>query len=395
VIATSTTSGSGASAGEVSDPPPVADPRIAPELVAVPVDSPAYRAAVERYRNAEARLADARDRFAGAQRDIGELHEAEARLTGEHNEAERRRGKAQQRLDQLRDGLRELAVANYVNAGSGRGTAAAFDLDGIAERRRHQVVVDTVNSSQLEAVTRYAQEVRAAAAAADGAAVEREEVRRRLAETASAREQASADGAVATDDLARFGPEVADARLEAAVVGLDFTFVVLDAYVKGARAIEVFHPGCGLRWQVLAGIGRIESRHGTFGGAMVQASGEVSTPIIGIALDGNNATAVIRDSDGGALDGDPVYDRAVGPMQFIPTTWRALGLDGNGDGRADPHNIYDAALSAANLLCRRGPLDDDTRLEGAILSYNNSRSYVATVLERARGYDDFAIPPTP
>jgi len=46
------------------------------------------------------------------------------------------------------------------------------------------------------------------------------------------------------------------------------------------------------------------------------------------------ATAVVVDSDGGALDGDARYDRATGPMQFLPGTWRSIGADGNGDGVA-------------------------------------------------------------
>jgi membrane-bound lytic murein transglycosylase B len=170
---------------------------------------------------------------------------------------------------------------------------------------------------------------------------------------------------------------------------------VLDAYVKASTGIEAVHPSCGLHWSVLAGIGRTESRHGTHGGAVVQSSGVVSRPIIGIPLDGTNQTAVIPDTDGGALDGDAVHDRAVGPMQFIPGTWRSLGLDGDGDGTADPQNIYDAAMAAANLLCRSGPLDSDDRLRRAFLRYNNSRAYAEQVLERTHGYARFVFPPVP
>ena len=111
-------------------------------------------------------------------------------------------------------------------------------------------------------------------------------------------------------------------------------------------------PECGLRWTGLAGIGKVESGHGTYGGSRLSATGDTSQPIIGIPLDGSAGTAAIGDTDGGELDGDPTTDRAVGPMQFIPGSWRSLGRDGNGDGRADPSNIYDAALAAAGLLCR-------------------------------------------
>ena len=106
---------------------------------------------------------------------------------------------------------------------------------------------------------------------------------------------------------------------------------------------------------MLAGIGRIESNHGLFGGSVTRfsAAGTVSPRITGPPLDGNGV-ASIADSDGGRWDGDVTWDRAVGPMQFIPTTWRSLGRDGNGDRIADPNNLFDAAVSAAGYLCLGG-----------------------------------------
>jgi membrane-bound lytic murein transglycosylase B len=127
----------------------------------------------------------------------------------------------------------------------------------------------------------------------------------------------------------------------------------------------------------------------------VQANGDLTQSIIGIPLDGNNGTAVIGDSDGGELDGDTGFDRAVGPMQFIPTSWRTLGRDGNGDGTADPQNMYDAALAAAHLLCRGRTLDTDNGLRGAFLGYNNSQAYASLVLDRTHAYDLYLIPPVP
>lgn len=97
--------------------------------------------------------------------------------------------------------------------------------------------------------------------------------------------------------------------------------------------------------------------------------------------------AEIRDTDGGALDGDRVYDRAVGPMQFIPTTWQRWGVDADGDGVANPDDLDDAALAAAGYLCASGgDLTTATGWQSAVLTYNRSDSYVREVLSRADGY---------
>ncbi|PRY02012.1 lytic transglycosylase domain-containing protein [Allonocardiopsis opalescens] len=160
----------------------------------------------------------------------------------------------------------------------------------------------------------------------------------------------------------------------------------LQAYAGAHLWSEGALPGCRLTWTTLAGIGQIETRHGTFGGGEIDADGDTTVPILGPQLDGDGFAA-IGDSDGGVLDGDTEWDRAVGPMQFIPGTWRSWGTDADGDGRADPHNIDDAAVSAARYLCADGR--DMSTVEGwqsAVLSYNNSGEYVTDVLETANGY---------
>jgi membrane-bound lytic murein transglycosylase B len=166
--------------------------------------------------------------------------------------------------------------------------------------------------------------------------------------------------------------------------------LALRAYREAAAWAAGFDPGCRLPWTVLAGIGRIESNHGLFGGATTRfsAAGTVSPRITGPPLDGNGVAA-IPDSDGGRWDGDATWDRAVGPMQFIPTTWRSLGRDGNGDRVADPNNLFDAAVSAAGYLCLGGDgdLSDPARLRQAVYSYNHSWAYVDTVLGWARLYE--------
>ncbi|MGD9481805.1 lytic murein transglycosylase [Streptomyces sp. TRM70308] len=153
---------------------------------------------------------------------------------------------------------------------------------------------------------------------------------------------------------------------------------VLAAYRQAETALRTERPGCNLPWQLLAAIGKVES--GQARGGDVDANGTTVQPILGPQLDGNGF-ALIRDTDGGAHDGDATYDRAVGPMQFIPSTWASWAADGNGDGAKDPNNIFDAALAAGRYLCANGrDLSVQADLEQAILSYNRSTEYLRTVL---------------
>ncbi|MGW7531125.1 lytic murein transglycosylase [Amycolatopsis sp. NPDC054798] len=162
----------------------------------------------------------------------------------------------------------------------------------------------------------------------------------------------------------------------------------LAAYTNAASVLARRDSSCGLPWSILAGIGRVESNHGRFGGATLSADGYPSPPIRGIPLDGRPGVALIRATDGGTWTGDPVFERAVGPMQFLPSTWRAVAADGNGDGAADPNNIYDAALGAGDYLCSGGgDLRAAAGARAAVFRYNHSESYVDTVLALARDYE--------
>ncbi|GAA4953922.1 hypothetical protein GCM10023205_14320 [Yinghuangia aomiensis] len=154
--------------------------------------------------------------------------------------------------------------------------------------------------------------------------------------------------------------------------------IVLAAYQQAAATTAKADPACKLPWQLLAGIGRVESSHANNG--QVTANGTAVTPILGPRLDGSHSTAVIRDTDKGAYDLDPEFDRAVGPMQFIPSTWKSYGMDGNKDGKSDPENVYDASLAAARYLCAGDrDLSRPADLDRAIYSYNKSTEYVSTV----------------
>ncbi|MDQ2678639.1 MAG: lytic transglycosylase domain-containing protein [Actinomycetota bacterium] len=187
-------------------------------------------------------------------------------------------------------------------------------------------------------------------------------------------------GAIDISELRR----LADPRL---AVG-DVPVRAYEAYVAAAGQVDPQLPGCRISWWALAAIGKIETRHGSYGGAVILPNGDVAPRILGPPLTGGRF-AIVTDSDGGALDGDTLHDRAVGPMQFIPSTWRASGADGNGDGVADPHNYFDAALAAARYLCRgaRGaPLDTEAGMRAAALSYNRSQHYANEVIAAARRY---------
>ena len=170
----------------------------------------------------------------------------------------------------------------------------------------------------------------------------------------------------------------------------DIPPIVFQAYASAAAEAGTIAPGCNLRPAILAGIGYVESGHGTHGGAVADGNGDVRPPIIGIPLDGSNGTAAISDSDGGRWDGDTAWDRAVGPMQFIPSSWRTHGRDGNRDGVGDPHNVFDAALGAVSHLCASSPVDLDASeqaLRDALFGYNRSIVYVDQVVERIQFYD--------
>ena len=164
--------------------------------------------------------------------------------------------------------------------------------------------------------------------------------------------------------------------------------VALSAYRTAAASLSEADADCRIDWSLIAGIGRVESDHGQYGGRKPADNGSVQPPILGIALDGRPGVALIRDTDGGRLDFDTTYDRAVGPMQFIPGTWSAFpDADGDGNGVVDPHNLYDAALAAGSYLCSGpGDLSEEAGQRSAVFRYNHSDSYVNLVLFYARAY---------
>lgn len=146
--------------------------------------------------------------------------------------------------------------------------------------------------------------------------------------------------------------------------------------------------GCQIGWTTLAGIGWVESHHGTLGGRTLGEDGRSSSSILGPALDGHGKFAAIPATpESATFHGDAEWEHAVGPLQFLPSSWRIWATDGDGDGTADPHDLDDAAAAAARYLCASGA--DLTTGEGwaaAVLTYNHSQEYVDAVHDAASTY---------
>ena len=178
---------------------------------------------------------------------------------------------------------------------------------------------------------------------------------------------------------------LADARGAASVEAVPSR--ALTAYQRAETVMRQADPSCHLTWQLIAAIGQVESNHGRFGGALMTADGVVHPAILGPRLTGHGATSRIGDTDAGLLDGDQRFDRAVGPMQFIPSTWTVVGVDADGDGRRDPQDIDDASLATAVYLCS-GSDDLATRAGPArvVYRYNHSKAYVDLVIGIMAGY---------
>lgn len=165
--------------------------------------------------------------------------------------------------------------------------------------------------------------------------------------------------------------------------------MALNAYRNAERMMAVAAPGCGVSWNLLAGIGRIESMHAN--GGATDARGTAVRPIYGPSLDGSlpGNEIIVQSSQAGRVQ----YARAMGPMQFLPGTWSRYASDGDGDGKADPQNLFDSTLSAARYLCTGGlNLRDQSQVLSSILRYNNSIPYARNVLGWAAAYATGVVP---
>ena len=194
----------------------------------------------------------------------------------------------------------------------------------------------------------------------------------------------SSAGGIAPDDTpAHAGSIIATASTSG------IPAAALAAYQRAETVINSADKGCHLPWQLVAAIGRVESDHGRANGNSLDGKGIARPGIYGVALDGKKGTSAIADTDAGQYDADAAWDRAVGPMQFIPSTWSVVGVDADGDGERNPQDINDAALATAVYLCSGD--DDLSTAQGqhaSVYRYNHSESYVDLVLSIMNAYLD-------
>lgn len=167
--------------------------------------------------------------------------------------------------------------------------------------------------------------------------------------------------------------------------------------IKAYKRAAINAP-CPIKASLIAGIGYVETQHGTYAGTTLNTEGVTSKPILGLPLDGTNGTMRIEDTDNGQLDNDTTFDRAVGPMQFIPASWEMYGADGDGDGIKNPSDIDDAAAATANHLCLKkvvknsiikeelNLVSNTTHRVHAIAGYNATKEYRMKVLAAESNY---------
>ena len=171
----------------------------------------------------------------------------------------------------------------------------------------------------------------------------------------------------------------------AAVGGTSWADLDSDLRAAYELAVAVSPESCHLTVSVLAAIGQVES--GNLVGHDINSAHRVVPTMLGPVLDGTKYRA-ISDTDGGHWDGNTTWDRALGPMQFIPASWRVAAIDLDEDGIRDPQDVFDATGAAMVYLCAGGrDLGSTAGLKSAVLAYNASSAYVALVLKWKAEFD--------
>jgi len=299
------------------------------------------------------------------------------------------------RLDSIQDVIESIAINRYMNHGANNDEAAAIGEPNLLLTRRGDELVSAALDrliSERGSLTEALHAAQDTLPEVRGARTDAMVARKQLSDTAR-----QLPGKI--DELrtraAELLPAAAEAFLSAEVVdepGLSLR--ALDAYFNAETWMDESQPECGITWQTIGAIGLVESRHGTHAGNRLLPDGRTQYQIIGATLDGTTidnfgqSVSVVTDTDGGVYDGDPVHDRAVGPMQFIPETWQQWSVDADGDGRRDPNDMDDASVATARYLCANGPIKSAAAWDAAIYTYNQSKSYVDSIRSAYHHLDD-------
>jgi membrane-bound lytic murein transglycosylase B len=174
----------------------------------------------------------------------------------------------------------------------------------------------------------------------------------------------------------------------------------LAAYQRAELIMGVAVSRCRLDWTVLAGVGEVESDHGRAGGNRVTDEGVSRPGVFGKPLNGRGGRARKRDTDAGSLDDNSRWDAPAGPMGLLPSTWSAVAVDSDGDGKRNLQDVDDAALGVAVFVCNGGrDLSVRAELRAALRSLNPTPGYARLVMSLARSYRDGdaatpTLPPT-
>lgn len=370
----------------------VPDERLDPRIVSLELTGTAWSRAVDRLDQVIFDAAENERRLENSRRQLDDLGGDLTSVALSQDEATTAIAELSDELAEVESILQERALDRYVHFGD-ETLASLTDPINATDAGRSASLgrrADEVQFSTRADLLRRRDEAVADELLLSLRAVE---LTAEIASTSAVIEERHGSVAALATDVTAAREAVKTARWTAAIPGIDISVVAFDAYLNAEALLTEDAPTCGIRWWMIAGVARIESRHGTFGGRNLRADGRVSRSIIGIALDGSPGVRAMIDTDDGVFDGDDVWDRAVGPLQFIPETWNRRGRDGSGDGYADPQNIYDAAYSAGRYLCALGG-DIGTRsaLKDAYFGYNNSSAYVADVVANADRYSAFELP---
>ena len=302
--------------------------------------------------------------------------------------------------DQLvaaRTKVKKMSIAGYMRGGDSQPVDYLLRATDPVDLERRRTIVETATEARNAAVKGFAEAQRSSSGPLQAAVESVEEAQAAFDLADAELQSASAIVFILAMEVEDKRQLLDHANASALVGATDIPRLFHDAYRQAAASLAKRAPHCRVSWTAIAAIGKVESNHGRYRGSQFALNGDVYPRILGIPLDGTRS-ALIRDTDLGVLDTDLEFDRAVGPMQFIPSTWVRINEDGNGDRVSDPNNIYDAALGTAAYLCRAVPsggLDTDEGLRPAFFSYNHSDAYVDKVLAWHHTYAGDPVPVAP